>query len=121
MLKMLCGLIVEPGVEILTVAESAGKFDLPAALKLLADRHNLHYLLLEGGSILGGAMLRAGLVDRVMLFIAPKLLGGRGRGLLAGEGVDRMAEALTLKHLDARKVDTDILLEGEVLNVHRPD
>lgn len=111
----------QPGVEILTVAESAGKLDLPAAMKSLAGRHNLHYILLEGGGILGGAMLRTGLVDRVMLFIAPKLLCGQGRGLLTGAGVDRMADALTLKHLDARKVDADILLEGEVLNVHRPD
>lgn len=110
----------EAGADILVVADSAGKLDLSAALKELAGR-NLHYLLLEGGSVLGGAMLRAGLIDRVMLFIAPKLLGGRGRGLLAGEGVDRMADALTLNHLDARKVDTDILLEGEVQNVHRSD
>ncbi len=110
----------EAGADILVVAESAGKLDLSAALQALAGR-NLHYLLLEGGSILGGAMLRAGLIDRLMLFIAPKLLGGQGRGLLAGEGVDRMADALTLNHLDARRVDKDILLEGEVHNVHRPD
>ena len=110
----------DAGADVMIVKESAGHLDLPAALKSFASR-NLHYILLEGGSQLGGAMLRAGLVDRLMLFVAPKLVGGEGRGLLAGQGAATMAEALTLKNLDARKIDTDILLEGEVHNVYRPD
>ena len=108
------------GADIILVSQTAGSLDLLATLKELANR-NLQYILLEGGSLLGGAMLRARLVDRLMLFVAPKLLGGQGRGLLAGAGVDSMADAFALKHLNASKVDTDILLEGEVLNVHRPD
>ena len=110
----------DAGADIMLVSQAAGSLDLIATLKELASR-NLHYVLLEGGSLLGGAMLRAGLIDRLMLFVAPKLLGGQGRGLLTGSGVDAMADAFALKHLNARKVDTDILLEGEVLNVHRPD
>ena len=110
----------DAGIDIMLVGRTAGTLDLLATLKELASR-NLHYVLLEGGSLLGGAMLRAGLIDRLMLFVAPKLLGGQGRGLLAGAGVDAMADAYALKHLNSRKVDTDILLEGEVLNVHRPD
>ena len=110
----------DAGADIMLVSQSTGNLDLLAALKELASR-NLHYVLLEGGSLLGGAMLRKGLIDRLMLFVAPKLLGGQGRGLLAGAGADSMADAFALKHLNARKVDTDILLEGEVLNVHRPD
>ena len=110
----------EAGADIILVSRAAGSLDLIATLKALASR-NLHYVLLEGGSLLGGAMLRAGLIDRLMLFVAPKLLGGQGQGLLTGSGVDVMADAFALKHLSARKVDTDILLEGEVLNVYRPD
>ena len=110
----------DAGADIMLVSQTEESVDLLTTLKELASR-NLHYVLLEGGSLLGGAMLRAGLIDRLMLFVAPKLLGGQGRGLLAGAGVDSMADAFALKHLNARKVDTDILLEGEVLNVHRPD
>lgn len=108
------------GVEIIQVARHAGALDLSAALAALGKRQ-LHYLLLEGGSVLGGAMLRAGLVDRVMVFVAPKLLGGTGRGLLAGTGVASMSEALALMNLRVRQIDTDILIEGEMQHVHRPD
>ncbi len=108
------------GVDIIKVEQTADGLDLRAALAELA-RRNLQYILLEGGSTLGGAMLRAGLVDRPMIFVAPKILGGPGRGLLVGEGVSSMAEALSLKNLNARKIDTDILLEGEVHHVYRPD
>ena len=110
----------DAGADIVRVREVEGSLDLTAALEELANR-NLYYILLEGGILLGGAMLRAGLIDRLMLFVAPKILGGQGRGLLAGAGVDSMADAFALKNLNARKVDTDILLEGEVLNVHRPN
>jgi diaminohydroxyphosphoribosylaminopyrimidine deaminase/5-amino-6-(5-phosphoribosylamino)uracil reductase len=110
----------DAGVEIIQVARKADGLDLPVALAELGKR-NLQYLLLEGGSMLGGAMMRAGLVDRVMIFVAPKLLGGVGRSLLAGEGVASISEAFPLMNLRARQVDTDILIEGEVHHVHRTD
>jgi riboflavin biosynthesis pyrimidine reductase len=56
-----------------------------------------------------------------MVFVAPKLLGGTGRGLLEGPGVGAMDEAFKLSGLKARQVGMDILIEGEVHNVHRPD
>lgn len=108
------------GVEILQVSRTAGDLDLPAALAELGKRH-LHYLLLEGGSILGGAMIRAGLVDRVMIFVAPKFLGGVGRSLFSGSGVASISEAYSLMNLCVRQVDTDTLIEGEVQYVHRSD
>ena len=108
------------GVEIIQVARNADGLDLSIALAELGKR-NLQSLLLEGGSVLGGAMMRAGLVDRVMIFVAPKLLGGVGRSLLAGEGVASISEALPLMNLRARLVETDILIEGEVHHVHRTD
>ena len=110
----------DAGVEILQVARGADGLDLKAAL-LELGRRNLQYLLLEGGSVLGGAMLRAGLVDRVMIFIAPKLLGGVGRSLFAGQGVASISDALPLTQMRVRQIDTDILIEGEVQHVHRPD
>ena len=63
-------------------------------------------LLLEGGPTLAGAFLRAGLVDKLLLFVAPKLSG-------SGPGIaDRLEEPLQLSHLSSRPVGDDVLLEG---------
>jgi len=63
-------------------------------------------LLLEGGPTLAGAFLRAGLVDKLLLFVAPMLSG-------AGPGIaDRLQAPLTLVHLTTRQVGEDVLLEA---------
>jgi len=107
-------------VEIIQVESTKTGLDLSAALVALGKK-NLQHLLLEGGSVLGGAMMRAGLVDRVMIFVAPKILGGVGRSLLSGEGVATISEAFPLMNMRVRQVDTDILIEGEVQHVHWSD
>jgi diaminohydroxyphosphoribosylaminopyrimidine deaminase/5-amino-6-(5-phosphoribosylamino)uracil reductase len=63
-------------------------------------------LLLEGGPTLAGAFLRAGLVDKLLLFVAP-MLSGAGPGL-----ADRLDVPLTLARLTTRQVGEDVLLEA---------
>ena len=63
-------------------------------------------LLLEGGPTLAGAFLRHGLVDKLLLFVAPTL-SGSGPGL-----ADRLDVPLTLAHLTSRPVGDDVLLEA---------
>jgi len=65
-------------------------------------------LLLEGGPTLAGAFLRAGLVDKLLLFVAPTV-SGSGPGL-----ADRLDAPLTLTHLTSRSVGADVLLEAYV-------
>jgi diaminohydroxyphosphoribosylaminopyrimidine deaminase/5-amino-6-(5-phosphoribosylamino)uracil reductase len=102
------------GVEILTIPEGEGGVDLAAMMAELG-RRGLQSILLEGGAHLNGAALRAGLVDRVMIFIAPKLLGGGdGRGIFAGPGARLLAGAVELDHLRVSRFGDDILVEGEV-------
>ncbi len=69
-------------------------------------------LLLEGGPTLAGGFLEAGLVDKIMLFVAPVLAGGDGLHALP-----RLASILDLSHLSARLVGEDVLLEAYV---HEP-
>ena len=105
----------ECGVKIIQVERGAdGALDLVAAMRELAAL-GLHSVLLEGGATLAGAMLRAGLIDRLMLFYAPKLLAGSdGPGLFAGAGVAAIADAIPLTAMTVTQVGGDILLEGEV-------
>ncbi len=69
-------------------------------------------LLLEGGPTLAGAFLEAGLVDKVLLFVAPVAAGGDGPHVLP-----RLRSAQALSHLSARLVGEDVLLEAYV---HEP-
>ncbi len=101
------------GVEVLEVADRHGRVDLEQMLRVLGQR-GLQSLLLEGGATLNHAMLHAGLIDRVMLFVAPLLIGGTGRGIFGGTGVQRLTEAFRLQDLRSRWIDGDILIEGEL-------
>jgi diaminohydroxyphosphoribosylaminopyrimidine deaminase/5-amino-6-(5-phosphoribosylamino)uracil reductase len=102
------------GAEVLRIPTRDNGIDLRELLRILGKR-NLQSLLLEGGSTLNGAMWRAGLVDRVMIFLAPKLLGGGdGRPLFSGPGTSRMAAAVCLDDVRVSRFGEDVLIEGEV-------
>jgi diaminohydroxyphosphoribosylaminopyrimidine deaminase/5-amino-6-(5-phosphoribosylamino)uracil reductase len=84
---------------------------LEEALALLGARE-LTSLLVEGGAELAAALLRAGLVDALALFLAPKLIGGDGRPLLGPLGVAALAAAPELFEMSTRRVGPDLLVEG---------
>jgi diaminohydroxyphosphoribosylaminopyrimidine deaminase/5-amino-6-(5-phosphoribosylamino)uracil reductase len=94
-----------PGVEAVEASS------LAEALQVLGARE-ITSLLLEGGAELAGAMLEAGLVDALALFIAPRLIGGDGRPLLGPLGVDALAGAPELIETSVREVGPDVLVEG---------
>ena len=75
-------------------------------------------LLLEGGPTLAHAFLRADLIDKLVLFVAPKLVGGDDAPpLFAGPGVRDLADAFRLSHLEVSRVGDDLLLSAYV---HEP-
>jgi diaminohydroxyphosphoribosylaminopyrimidine deaminase / 5-amino-6-(5-phosphoribosylamino)uracil reductase len=75
-------------------------------------------LLLEGGPTLAGAFLRADLIDKLILFVAPKLVGGDDAPpLFAGPGVRSLAETVPLTSMEVSRVGEDILLIGYI---HEP-
>lgn len=78
------------------------------ALKWLAER-DLQHVLLEGGPTLAGAFLQAGLVDRIVAYLAPTLLGA-GPAALADAGVGTIAEAVRLEFTDIMRIGPDIRL-----------
>src|SRR5690606_16864721 len=73
-----------------------GRLDLEAALRLLAAR-DINEVQVEAGPALCGALLRAGLVDELLLYQAPLLLGDTARPLFAGLGIEVMAQRLRLQ------------------------
>ena len=92
------------------------------ALEPLLDelgRRGIISLLVEGGSEVHASFFAQGLVDKVHAYIAPRLIGGReAPAPLGGPGVERLAEAISLRELDATRLGADILITGYV-DVHR--
>ncbi|HEY6838200.1 MAG TPA: bifunctional diaminohydroxyphosphoribosylaminopyrimidine deaminase/5-amino-6-(5-phosphoribosylamino)uracil reductase RibD [Geobacteraceae bacterium] len=98
-----------PGVEVLSCGARDGRVDLEELLRTLA-RRGIQSLLLEGGGVLAGEALRVGLVDKFLLFYAPKLVGGDAPGPFAGQGVEKMAEAFRLRNMSVRRFGDDLLV-----------
>ena len=84
----------------------AGRFDLEAVLRLLAER-DVNEVQVESGATLAGAFLAAGLADEVLLYIAPVLLGEKARPLFAGLGIETLAQKLQLELVEARAIGED--------------
>ncbi|MDI3327436.1 MAG: bifunctional diaminohydroxyphosphoribosylaminopyrimidine deaminase/5-amino-6-(5-phosphoribosylamino)uracil reductase RibD [Alicyclobacillaceae bacterium] len=94
------------GVEVWTFPEAGGGVDPAAVLRRLAER-GVCYVLLEAGGKVQGSFLRAGLVDQVLLYLAPKLLCGEGIPAFAGRGVERLGEAVSLDIRSVERIGKD--------------
>lgn len=109
--------LADSGVEIIEVAaDSAGRPNLQQAMKCLGSL-GLTRILVEGGSRIAGALIRDGLVDRVVWFRAPTLLGGDGTPAVAGFGVETVAEAPMLRQVESARIGSDVM---ESYIVERP-
>jgi diaminohydroxyphosphoribosylaminopyrimidine deaminase/5-amino-6-(5-phosphoribosylamino)uracil reductase len=87
-------------------ADAAGKTDLAALLADLA-RREVNELHVEAGEKLNASLLRAGLVDELLLYIAPRLLG-EGRGLAALGPLSSLADSLDFEFIEAERVGADL-------------
>lgn len=92
-------------------ADLAGRVDLKSLLKALAEIEVTH-LLVEGGSSLFSSFVAQKLCDRLMIFLAPKLLGGRGFDWLSEIKIDTIKEAIELEIVSVKQLGNDILIEG---------
>jgi diaminohydroxyphosphoribosylaminopyrimidine deaminase/5-amino-6-(5-phosphoribosylamino)uracil reductase len=102
------------GVRVLVLPAADGQVDLGELMRRLGAE-GVQSILLEGGATLNAAALRAGVIDRVMVFVAPLLLGGADApGIFAGSGVERLSEALRLTDVETSRYGDDTLIEGEV-------
>jgi diaminohydroxyphosphoribosylaminopyrimidine deaminase / 5-amino-6-(5-phosphoribosylamino)uracil reductase len=70
-------------------------------------------IMIEGGSTLAFSALNEGIVDKVISFIAPKIIGGTNAPTaVGGTGIEKMEDAIILKKLKTRKVGEDMMIEG---------
>ena len=96
-------------VRTLLVPEHNGRLDL-VVLMMLLGKQQINSIWVEAGSTLAGALLEAGLVDELIIYIAPKLLGSDARGLCVLPGLEKLEQAPHFKFNEIRHVGPDICL-----------
>lgn len=93
-------------VDVMTVPEKNGHIDLNTMMTILAKR-GINEIMVEAGSTLNGALLSAGLIDELIIYMAPKLMGDSAKGLFHLPELQTMAQNIDLNITDIRAVGTD--------------
>lgn len=104
----------QAGAEVVYLPHGPDAIDLHALMRLLAERE-INEVLLETGAILSGAVLHAGIIDELVIYMAPKLMGDSARGLFHMPGLDTLADAVALEIRDVRAIGQDWRITASVL------
>jgi diaminohydroxyphosphoribosylaminopyrimidine deaminase/5-amino-6-(5-phosphoribosylamino)uracil reductase len=97
------------GASIQVFPERRGFMDLKAILETLAELE-CNEVLMEAGAGMNGALLEAGMVDELILYMCPSLLGDKARGMFSLAGISSMQARRELEIVDARMFDKDLRL-----------
>ena len=95
------------GAEVLVVPDSAGRVDLKALLRNLAER-GINEVHLEAGPRLSGVFLKAGLIDELLLYMAPTLLGSDARGWFDDLNLTNLDQKTQWRFQDVRMLGADL-------------
>ena len=108
-------LLKKAWVEVLVIrGDQAGRVRLRPLVKELGRRGVLS-ILLEGGPTLNASALEEKVVDRILLFLAPKIIGGKeAPGMIGGKGALRVKDARRVEILKIRRMGPDLVIEGKL-------
>jgi diaminohydroxyphosphoribosylaminopyrimidine deaminase/5-amino-6-(5-phosphoribosylamino)uracil reductase len=101
------------GAEVIRIPREGEKTDLAAAARLLAER-GFNEVTVETGGKLMGSLLRAGVIDELVLYYAPLILGDKAQGLFALPEWTNLGEALRPKIVDVRAVGQDFRVTARI-------
>ena len=100
------------GAHVLTLKDKNGKVDLKSLMKELA-RLEITSVMIEGGSSINASALSSKVIDKVMLFIAPRIIGGADAiSSIGGRSPVLLKNAFRLNDIQVKKIGDDLLLEG---------
>ena len=101
------------GVEVLLLPAASGHINLSGLLFELG-RRGVNELHVEAGPKLSGALLREGLVDELLLYLAPCLIGDTGRGMFSMPGLESLADRPSLRVTDMRMIGADLRVRASL-------
>ncbi len=100
------------GIELLELPMIEEQINLESLLKELGNR-KITSILVEGGGILLGSLIDYRLVDKVIAFVTPIIIGGEGaKTPVAGKGVEKVMDALKLERVNIEKFGDDFMISG---------
>ncbi|MCX6252113.1 MAG: bifunctional diaminohydroxyphosphoribosylaminopyrimidine deaminase/5-amino-6-(5-phosphoribosylamino)uracil reductase RibD [Bacteroidetes bacterium] len=100
------------GVQIIICAEKNNKVDLANLMNILGTME-IDSVMIEGGSTLAFSALQEKVVDKIISFISPKILGGRNAPTpIGGEGIPNLKDALQLHDMKVKRTGEDLMIEG---------
>ena len=103
----------EAGAEVVAIPGKDQKVDLAALMTELAKRE-INELHVEAGATLNGALLKQNLIDELLLYMAPTLLGGEARGLFSHPVLTQMSERIALELQDVTQIGKDIRIRARL-------
>jgi len=102
------------GCTIIKTATVEGRVDLNELMQILGAE-GINSILLEGGGTLNDSALKSGIVQKILSFIAPKMIGGStAKTPVAGTGIPYMADAILLKDMGVEQIGEDILVTAYI-------
>ena len=104
------------GVSVCVLANAQGRVDLSAMLKDLAQR-GINEVLVEAGSVLNGALLQENLIDELVLYLAPQMLGDAARGMANLGELTQLDQRVELHWQDVRQVGNDLRVQAKICRV----
>jgi diaminohydroxyphosphoribosylaminopyrimidine deaminase/5-amino-6-(5-phosphoribosylamino)uracil reductase len=104
--------LLKAGAELLCIPNAEGKVCLKTLLSHLASRE-INEVLVEGGEGLNGALLAQNLIDELVIYYAPKLMGGAAKSMFAMPAFTNMQQAIALEIIELRQIGTDIRLRAK--------
>lgn len=108
-----CDELEKIGVEVLRLPGERGRVPFLPLLQELG-RRGLKHLMIEGGGQVAAAALKESVVDKVLFFYGPKLLGDEGLPMVGPLGVDRVAAGLKLHTIELHQLNDDVLVSGYI-------
>jgi len=104
----------QEGIQVIVVESSPRRVSLDRLTEALGKRGILS-VMIEGGAEINASALREGVVDKVLVFLAPILIGGKSTPTaVGGEGIETLSQALHLRDVRIERFDGDILVEGYI-------
>ncbi|RQW63931.1 bifunctional diaminohydroxyphosphoribosylaminopyrimidine deaminase/5-amino-6-(5-phosphoribosylamino)uracil reductase RibD [Vibrio viridaestus] len=100
--------VAESNADICVPVNERNQLDIVQLVEVLAKEHNINHIWVEAGATLASSLIQSKIVDELIIYIAPQIMGSDGRGLFGALGIEQMDNVVKLEFSDVRQVGKDL-------------